>query len=374
MMKVMCIVGTRPEAIKMAPVYFALKENYQKFQPLLVSTSQHREMLPQILKVFDLTPDLDLDLMTPGQTLPELTARLITAMSGVLQQYRPDLMLVQGDTTTVLGASLAAFYERVPLGHVEAGLRTYNFAGPWPEEMNRRLVDVISQWCFAPTELSRTNLLAERIDPEKIFVTGNTVIDALLLAMAKVEKNPPQIPGIDLSSLKGRRVILVTGHRRESFGPQFQEICLGLRDLADRYPELLIIYPVHLNPQVQQPVTAILGSRANIRLIKPLDYLACVYLMQQSYFIITDSGGIQEEAPSLGKPVLVTRLHTERPEGIQAGNARLVGTSRDQIFQAAVQLMEDQDYYRSMADVHNPYGDGHAARRIAEILSQRGLT
>jgi UDP-N-acetylglucosamine 2-epimerase len=372
-MKVMCIIGTRPEAIKMAPVYFALKENYHKFQPILVSTSQHQEMLRQILKIFDLTPDIDLELMKPGQKLPELTARIITAMSDVLNQYKPDIILVQGDTTTVLGASLAAFYEQVPIGHVEAGLRTYNFSGPWPEEMNRRLVDIISNWCFAPTELSRDNLLSEKIDPEKIFVTGNTVIDALLLAVAKVEKNPPEIPGIDIASLEGRRIILVTGHRRESFGPQFKEICLGIRDLADYYKDTLIIYPVHLNPQVQQPVKAILGSHANIKLLKPLDYLACVYLMQKCSFIITDSGGIQEEAPSLGKPVLVTRMNTERPEGIQAGNARLVGTEREKIFKEAGHLLEDRDHYRSMAEVKNPYGDGNAAKRIAEILLTGGL-
>ncbi len=366
--KVFCIVGTRPEAIKMAPVYFALQNRPQDFQPILVATAQHRQMLDQILQVFGLAPDIDLDLMHPGQNLADLTARVLTALTPVIREIKPDIILVQGDTTTVLGSSLAAFYEHIPIGHVEAGLRTYNYAAPWPEEMNRRLVDAISQWCFAPTASARENLLAERIEPEKILVTGNTVIDALHLAVGKIQASPPVIPGFDPDALNGHRFILVTGHRRESFGPQFRELCLGLREVAGRFPEGGLVYPVHLNPRVQQPVYDLLGAHPRIHLLAPLDYLAFVRLMYLSHFIITDSGGIQEEAPALGKPVLVTRQTTERPEGEASGNARLVGTHREAIVQHATLLLEDPEYYRAMAQAHNPYGDGRAAQYIAAAL------
>jgi UDP-N-acetylglucosamine 2-epimerase (hydrolysing) len=367
-MKVLCVVGTRPEAIKMAPVYNALKARPLDFQPLLVATAQHRRMLDQIFKVFELVPDLDLNLMQPGQQLADLTAKVLTSFTPIIREVKPDVLMVQGDTTTVLAASLAAFYENVPIGHVEAGLRTYDFSAPWPEEMNRRLVDAISQWCFAPTAIARENLLREGISPQKIFVTGNTVIDALLMAIEKVRAQPPMIPGFDLAQLNGGRLILVTGHRRESFGPQFKEICLGLRDLADRFPEVSLVYPVHLNPQVQQPVRAILGGHQHIHLIDPIDYLAFVHLMTQSHFIITDSGGIQEEAPALGKPVLITRKTTERPEGVTAGNARLVGTSRECLVAEATRLLEDSAHYAAMSQNTNPYGDGQSSRRIIEVL------
>jgi UDP-N-acetylglucosamine 2-epimerase (hydrolysing) len=367
-MKVICLIGTRPEAIKMAPVYYGLKARPRDFQPILVTTAQHRHMLDQILKVFDLTPDIDLNLMQPEQDLAELTGRVLTAITVVLRETGPDTILVQGDTTTVLGASLAAFYENVPIGHVEAGLRTYNYAAPWPEEMNRRLVDAISAWCFAPTETARQNLLQERIAPERILVTGNTVIDALLLAVEKVKRQPPGTPGLEPAALSGKRLILVTGHRRESFGPQFRELCLGLRDLADRFADVVLVYPVHLNPQVEQPVRSLLEGHPRIRLLMPLDYLAFTQLMMQSYFIITDSGGIQEEAPSLGKPVLVTRAITERPEGVAAGNALLVGTSRKILLREATRLLEDSAHYAAMAQAQNPYGDGQAARRIVAAL------
>jgi UDP-N-acetylglucosamine 2-epimerase (hydrolysing) len=371
-MKIVCIVGTRPEAIKMAPAYHALKARSGDFQPVLVATAQHRIMLDQILKVFDLVPDVDLNIMQPGQSLSDLTGRVLSELTPVLKGIRPDAILVQGDTTTVLGAALAAFYEDIPIGHIEAGLRTYNYKAPWPEEMNRRLVDAISHWCFAPTQTAQENLLAERISPEKIFVTGNTVIDALHMAVEKVKSNPPELPGFDPARLNGRRLILVTGHRRESFGPQFQEICLGLRDLVERFPYVSLVYPVHLNPQVQQPVRAILGDHQHIHLLEPVDYLACVRLMMHSHFIITDSGGIQEEAPSLGKPVLVTRQTTERPEGVAAGNARLVGTSRKRILDEAARLLEDSVHYNAMSQTANPYGDGRAADRIIEALQSSG--
>jgi UDP-N-acetylglucosamine 2-epimerase (non-hydrolysing) len=368
MMKIICVVGTRPEVIKMAPVYYALKGRPQDFQPILVATAQHRDMLDQILKVFNLVPDFDLNLMRPDQNLASLTGRILAALTPVLKEISPDAILLQGDTTTALAASLSAFYEEIPIGHIEAGLRTYNYKAPFPEEMNRRLVDAISSWCFAPTQTARQNLLAERIPSDRIYVTGNTVIDALWLAVEKVKSNPPPIPGLDWKNLEGRRLILLTGHRRESFGAQIREICLGLRDIADHFSDILLVYPVHLNPQVQKPVREILGNHPRIRILEPLDYLAFVRLMLRCHFIITDSGGIQEEAPSLGKPVLITRKVTERPEGVTAGVARLVGPSRLGLFQEATRLLDDPDHYASMARSQNPYGDGRAAHRIVSAL------
>ncbi|OGP75461.1 MAG: UDP-N-acetylglucosamine 2-epimerase [Deltaproteobacteria bacterium RBG_16_50_11] len=366
--RVVIIAGTRPEAIKLAPVYLAI--NREEAEVLLLATAQHRQMLDQVLSVFGIVPNIDLDIMRPDQTLSELTASLIRGIYKVLAELAPDIVLVQGDTTTCFSGALAAFYARIPIGHVEAGLRTYNLNAPWPEEMNRRLVDPLSRWCFAPTERSAENLREERIPPENIFVTGNTVIDALLLARDISRKKEPIIPGLDTRVLDGKQLILVTGHRRESFGEPFREFCLALRDIVRTHPNTLLVYPVHLNPNVQRPVYEILAGEDRIHLISPVEYLPFVYLMDRSYLIITDSGGIQEEAPSLRKPVLVTREVTERMETVEAGLARLVGTDRKGIFEAATQVLNDRDLYRRMSTGENPYGDGQASQRIARILNE----
>lgn len=364
---VMVVVGTRPEAIKMAPVVLALKRR-STGRTILCSTGQHREMLDQVMEVFELNPDIDLALMKPGQDPALLTARVIAGMRDVLKQERPDAILVHGDTTSCLSAAMAAFYERIPVGHVEAGLRTYNFEAPYPEEMNRRLTDPICRWCFAPTELARKNLLSERIPEQNIYVTGNTVIDALLFAVGKVRTRPPVIPGFEAEDTKGRRLVMVTAHRRESFGKGFENLCLGLRDIADEHEDVVLVYPVHLNPNVQKPVRQVLGNHPRIRLIEPLPYLPFVSLMDRSDLIITDSGGIQEEAPSLDVPVLVMRETTERPEAVQSGAAKLVGTCRKRIAEEAHRLLTDQDAYKKMALTANPYGDGKSADRMVEIL------
>jgi UDP-N-acetylglucosamine 2-epimerase (non-hydrolysing) len=378
------VVGTRPEVIKLAPVWFALKAS-NKLQPLLISSGQHRQMLDQALVTFGLKPDVDMELMQVQQTLPELTARVLTTATTVLREYRPDAVLVQGDTTTVLGASLAAFYERIPVGHVEAGLRTYNFRAPWPEEMNRRLTDPISRWCFAPTEWSAANLRSERVPEDAIHVTGNTVIDALLWTRAKLSR-----AGIGVDEMArrcgisaefanqflreaGRRFILITGHRRESFGQGFENICRAIAQLAESYPDLGLIYPVHLNPNVQEPVRRILGSNPRVALIPPVAYEDFVWLMDRSYFVLSDSGGVQEEAPTLGKPVLVMRDTTERPEGIEAGTCCLVGTEPKKILDEAARLLENAADYARRGALRNPYGEGTAGRRIVEIL-ERDLT
>ena len=361
------IVGTRPEAIKMAPVYLALKADRQLKVTLLV-TAQHRGMLDQVLGVFDIQPDVDLDLMRPDQTLAELTARVVVGVQGALADLRPDAALVHGDTTTCLCSALAAAYERIPVGHVEAGLRTYDFDAPWPEEINRRLTDPICRWCFAPTPSAAENLRAERIDEDRIFVTGNTVIDALLLARDMARSHVPAIGDLPAGVLDGRRLVLVTGHRRESFGEPFRQFCLALRDIVRSHPDTVVVYPVHLNPNVRRPVGEILSGEDRVYLIEPLEYLPFVHLMDRSYLIVTDSGGIQEEAPSLGKPVLVTRSVTERPEAVQAGLARLVGTDRERIVASAAELLTDTQTYRRMSRGENPYGDGNASRRIVEVL------
>jgi UDP-N-acetylglucosamine 2-epimerase (non-hydrolysing) len=371
--------------IKMAPLWFALSES-PVLEPLLISTGQHREMLDQAFSVFGLKPDIDLGLMQPGQTLSDLTVRVLSNMTDVLRQRRPAAVLVQGDTTTVLGTALAAFYERIPVGHVEAGLRTYDFDAPWPEEMNRRLADPISRWCFTPTEWSAANLRSERTPPERIHVTGNTVVDALLWVREKLRHSgltseavaarcaiPPgfvaEYLGWDLGSAK-KRWILITGHRRESFGGGFENICCAIKDLAERYPDLGLLYPVHLNPKVQEPVRRILGNNSRVALIPPVGYEDFVWLMARSHFVLSDSGGVQEEAPSLGKPVLVMRASTERPEGVDAGTCRLVGTDpRKIVAEAAILLDDDADYARRSA-FKNPYGDGLAAKRITEILAK----
>lgn len=366
----MVVFGTRPEAIKMAPVVTALKAT-PGIETLVAVTAQHRQMLDQVLELFALAPDDDLDLMAPGQTLPDLFGRILTGMSGVLAARKPDLVLVHGDTSTTLATALAAFYAKVPVGHVEAGLRTGDLQAPWPEEANRRLTAPLSSLHFAPTARSRDNLLAEGIEAAQVHVTGNTVIDALLSVVARFEAEPAlagelaaRFPFLDPS----RRLVLVTGHRRENFGEGFEQMCLAIRELAER-GDTQVVYPVHLNPNVQEPVNRILGGVDGVRLIEPLDYLPFVYLMSRAHLILTDSGGIQEEAPSLGKPVLVMRDTTERPEAVDAGTVRLVGTDRARIVSEASRLLDDGDAHAAMARAHNPYGDGQAAARIARIIA-----
>nr|WP_159880827.1 UDP-N-acetylglucosamine 2-epimerase (non-hydrolyzing) [Aquitalea denitrificans] len=370
-MTVLTIFGTRPEAIKMIPVVQAL-QNCPGVVSQVCVTGQHREMLDQVLNLFDIKPDHDLQLMHKAQGLAPLTALLIQEIDKVLDLVRPDVVLVHGDTATTLGASLAAFYRKIPVGHVEAGLRTGDLTSPWPEEMNRRVVDTLASWYFAPTEESCSNLRQEGVDSDRIFITGNSVVDTLLLTVDKLQRQPQLQARMNDSFAflrSGSRMILITGHRRESFGEKFKNFCRALILLAERYPEVELVYPVHLNPNVREPVYALLSSVANIHLIDPQEYLPFVYLMVRSYLIITDSGGIQEEAPALGKPVLVTRDTTERPEALAAGTARLVGTETDSIVQSASELLDDEAAYQHMSQAHNPYGDGHASQRIAAILS-----
>ena len=356
-MKVLSVFGTRPEAIKMAPVVRAL-EAAEGFVSRVCVTAQHREMLDQVLDLFGLTPDHDLDLMKPGQNLAELTARILTGLRPVLLEEKPDVVLVHGDTTTTLATTLGAFYEGIPVGHVEAGLRTGNLKAPFPEEANRVLADRVCSWWFAPTEQSKRNLLREGLGPEGIVVTGNTVIDALLWVRDQVVQEG------DTS----QRRVLITGHRRENFGQGFLNICAAIKTLAQRYPAVLFTYPVHLNPNVQKPVYELLGRLDNVELVTPMDYAPFVRLMNSSTLVLTDSGGIQEEAPSLGKPVLVMRETTERPEGVDAGTVRLVGTDVDRIVGSVTELLDDESAYQAMSRAHNPYGDGDASQRIVEAL------
>ena len=355
----------------MAPVVSALRAT-PGIETLVAVTAQHRQMLDQVLELFDIVPDDDLDVMEPGQTLPGLFGKILNGMTSVLEHRRPDLVLVHGDTSTTLAAALAAFYAKVPVGHVEAGLRTGNMQAPWPEEANRRLTAPLTSLHFAPTRRSSENLLGEGVDPETVHVTGNTVIDALLAVVDKIEKQPAlkeelaaRFPFLD----DAKRLILVTGHRRGNFGGGFEQMCAALADLADR-GDAQIVYPVHLNPNVQEPVKRILGDRPGVALIEPLDYLPFVYLMSRAHLILTDSGGVQEEAPSLGKPVLVMRETTERPEAVDAGTVRLVGTDRTRIVEEAVRLLDDTTAYEAMSRAHNPYGDGKAASRIADIVAK----
>jgi UDP-N-acetylglucosamine 2-epimerase len=366
-MKVLCVFGTRPEAIKMAPVVLELQKQPQIVTRICV-TAQHREMLDQVLELFEIKPDYDLRVMRANQSLSYLTGRILREVEKVLEAERPDWVLVQGDTTTTMAASLAAFYQRVKIGHVEAGLRTRNKFHPFPEEINRRIGDVLADVCFSPTEGAAQNLRDEGVPRSCIRVTGNTVIDALLAARDRVQRRPPPFPEGLLDWLGARRMVLITGHRRESFGAPFEAICSALRDLAEQSPDVRFIYPVHLNPNVQRPARQILAGLPNLRLIEPLAYGAFVWMMQRAEVILTDSGGVQEEAPSLGKPVLVMRETTERPEGIEAGNALLVGADRGRIVSETRRLLGDAGHYRSMASVNNPYGDGHAAPRIVEAL------
>lgn len=377
-MKTAVIFGTRPEAIKLAPVIRELKR-VGGIETRVCVTAQHREMLDQVLRVFDIVPDADLDLMRPNQSLTSLTIGAIRGLDEYLAQEKPDLVLVQGDTTTVFAASLAAFYHRIPVGHVEAGLRTGNKASPWPEEMNRVLTTHLAKWHFAPTQISRNNLLREGISPDDVFVTGNTVIDALFLALEKIRKAPPEIPELKqrlAANPRLREIVLITGHRRENFGEGFESICRAIADLARHHPEVLFLYPVHLNPNVRAPVERILGGQAgnhlgNILLTEPQPYLPFVYLMDRAKLILTDSGGIQEEAPSLGKPVLVMRDTSERPEAIMAGTAKLIGTSTASIVGETQALLKNGDAYAAMIRKHNPYGDGTAATQIVRILKAK---
>lgn len=360
-MKTLCVIGTRPEAIKMAPVVKALQAS-NRFTVRVLATAQHRHMLDQVLKVFDLQPDVDLDIMRPNQALTELTSRLLLKLDGVLRSEKPAVVLAQGDTTTVMTVALACFYHRIPFGHVEAGLRTGDMANPFPEEMNRVIAGRLSRWHFAPTESARRNLLREGVADERIWVTGNTVIDAL----KSVAERRPEM-GIALDDSK--RLVLVTAHRRENFGEPFREICRAVRTLADRNKDVQILYPVHPNPNVQTAAHEILGDHPRIVLCPPLDYLPFVAAMQRAYLILSDSGGVQEEAPALGKPVLVLRRETERPEAVEAGVVKLVGPDFARIVGEAQCLLDDPAAYKDMARGVSPYGDGLAAGRIASVLA-----
>jgi UDP-N-acetylglucosamine 2-epimerase (non-hydrolysing) len=368
MLNILLVFGTRPEAIKLAPLALALQARPDEARCRVCVTAQHREMLDQVLHFFKIRPDIDLNLMQPGQSLSELNARILLGMQQVLEAEKPDWVIVQGDTTTSMAASLAAFYQRIPVGHVEAGLRTDQKFSPFPEEINRRITSVIADLHFAPTEQNRDALLREGHPADRIHVTGNTVIDALLWARDQVGSVLPPALANALADLGHRRMVLVTGHRRESFGAGFEHICQALRALGLRYPDTLFVYPVHLNPQVREPVHRILADLPNFRLIAPAAYPEFVWLMNRADLILTDSGGVQEEAPSLGKPVLVLRDTTERREGIDAGTALLVGTSTEAILREASRLLDDPNAHRAMAQRRNPYGDGHAAERIAQLL------
>jgi UDP-N-acetylglucosamine 2-epimerase (non-hydrolysing) len=361
------VVGTRPEAIKMAPLYLALKTE-PSLRVSLLATAQHRQMLDQVLAVFGIRPDIDLDLMCPDQSLTDISARILCGVQAALAELKPQAVMVHGDTSTCLFSAIASFYERIPVGHVEAGIRTGDLNAPWPEEMNRRLVDPLCCWCFAPTTLASDNLRREGVDEAKIFITGNTVIDALLLSRRRAWEQHGNIGGFSECALNSKRMILVTGHRRESFGKPFEQFCLALRDIVRAHEDVVLVYPVHMNPNVKLPVHQILGGDDRVHLIEPVEYLSFLWLMDNSYFIITDSGGIQEEAPTLGKPVLVTRGATERPEAMQAGLAKLVGTSRQTIVAEANKLLTDREAYARMASGDNPYGDGQASLRIVDIL------
>lgn len=371
--KIVVVIGTRPEAIKLAPVVLELQRHRALFETLICVTGQHREMLDQMLRVFGLRPHYDLGVMKSGQTLAEVTAACVTGLDLILRRECPALVLVQGDTTTAFAAALAAYYCHIPVAHVEAGLRTGKKQDPFPEEINRRLVTQLADFHFAPTEWAQSNLLSEGISPEDIVVTGNTVIDALFLTQARLAKEP-KLAADGLGPTDGMKIILVTAHRRESFGPPFRRICEAIRGIAERRPDVLVVYPVHLNPNVQGPVHEILGGVANIRLLTPLDYVSFVACMQRADILLTDSGGIQEEGPSLGKPVLVMRDVSERPEAIAAGTACLTGTNPQAIVAAVNSLLDDPVCYKRMTSRPNPYGDGHAAERIAQFLISRITT
>ena len=373
MKKILLVFGTRPEAIKMAPLVKAFEKEKNIISKVCV-TAQHREMLDQVLDMFDIKPDYDLNIMKAGQDLFDVTTNVLLGLKDVLNDFNPDVVLVHGDTTTTSASSLAAFYNKIKVGHVEAGLRTGDIYSPWPEEANRQITGVLSNYHFAPTTTSENNLLKENKNPNDIIVTGNTVIDALFLALDKIEKNAnlkSKIVNSINSQYKlqdNKKIILVTGHRRENFGQGFVNICEALKTLALNNPQIDIVYPVHLNPNVQKPVNEILSNTPNVYLIEPLQYEQFIYMMNKSYFIITDSGGVQEEAPSLGKPVLVMRNTTERPEAVDAGTVKLVGTNKEVIIKEAQKLLDNKEEYEKMSKAHNPYGDGKACERIVEFI------
>ena len=381
MKKILLVFGTRPEAIKMAPLVKKLQEYPEQFRTIVCVTGQHREMLDQVLRLFDITPEYDLNIMKPNQDLYDITSRILLGMRDVLKEVQPNIVLVHGDTTTSMAAALAAFYQQIPVGHVEAGLRTGNIYSPWPEEMNRLITGRVTTHHFSPTPLSRENLIKENVDENNIIVTGNTVIDALQMVVERL-KNDTQLSsevatkinqmGYDVQRLDGnRRMVLITGHRRENFGEGFLNICHAIKSLSVKYPNVDFVYPMHMNPNVRRPVLEILGEGAeNVFLIEPLDYLPFVYMMQHSTLILTDSGGVQEEAPGLGKPVLVMRDTTERPEAVEAGTVLLVGTNREKIEQGVSMLLDNADCYRRMSEAVNPYGDGHACERIVNKLRE----
>ena len=375
MKKVLLVFGTRPEAIKMAPLVKAFEQE-ASIESKVCVTAQHREMLDQVLNVFEIVPEYDLNLMKPGQDLYDITANVLLGMKGILGDFKPDIVLVHGDTTTTSATSLAAFYQKIKIGHVEAGLRTGDIYSPWPEEANRQITGILASYHFAPTTTSRGNLLREGKDEADILVTGNTVIDALFLALNKIENNK-ELKSDIIKNINTqyklddtKKLILVTGHRRENFGQGFINICEALKTLAINNPDIDIVYPVHLNPNVQKPVNKLLSSVSNVHLIAPLQYEAFLYLMSKSYFIITDSGGVQEEAPSLGKPVLVMRDTTERPEALDAGTVKLVGTNSGMIIKEAQMLLDDKLEYEKMSKAHNPYGDGKACEKIVEFIKE----
>jgi len=377
---IMLVFGTRPEAIKMAPLVKEFQKYHDTFKTIVCVTGQHREMLDQVLRIFDIKPDYDLNIMKQGQDLYDVTARVLTGMRNVIKEAQPDVVLVHGDTTTSTAAALAAFYQQIAVGHVEAGLRTHNIYSPWPEEMNRQITGRIATYNFAPTPLSRQNLLDEGVGEEKILVTGNTVIDALYWVVDKIKSTPElnaeladrlRKAGYDTS--RGRKIVLITGHRRENFGDGFLSMCRAIKDLTEKYPDVDFIYPMHLNPNVRKPIHEVFGedlsNLGNMFFIEPLEYLSFVYLMERSHIVLTDSGGIQEEAPGLGKPVLVMRDTTERPEALAAGTVRLVGTDHDRIVSEVSALLDDAAHYDAMSHATNPYGDGLAYRRIVNHLT-----
>jgi UDP-N-acetylglucosamine 2-epimerase (non-hydrolysing) len=373
--KIMLVFGTRPEAIKMAPLVHALKAEEDKFEIKICVTSQHREMLNTVLKIFKIKPDINLDLMKQDQNLSNLMSLILNEMQNIFSKYQPDVVLVHGDTTTTLATSIAAFYKSIPVGHVEAGLRTYNLKAPFPEEFNRQITSKISKWHFAPTIISKKNLLSEGVSKSLITITGNTVIDAMHWVLKKINKdekhrkNLENILNANLSfDWKTVKFILITAHRRENFGEGFLQICSAIKKLASKYPSVHFVYPVHLNPNVSKPVYRILNGFNNIHLIKPLEYEAFIYLLKYSYIVLTDSGGIQEEAPSLGKPVLVMRDVTERPEAVKAGTVKIVGSNSLRIIESLSLLLDNKKHYQKMSRAHNPYGDGLASVRIVDVL------
>ena len=380
MKNMMLVFGTRPEAIKMAPLVKEFQKYPEKFKTIVCVTGQHREMLDQVLRIFDIQPDYDLNIMKQGQDLYDVTAKVLIGMRDVLKETQPDIVLVHGDTTTSTAAALAAFYQQIPVGHVEAGLRTHNIYSPWPEEMNRQITGRITTYHFATTSLSKDNLLQEGVAGEQIIVTGNTVIDALYMVVEKIKNDGIlscelekvlKASGYDISRLSdGKKLVLITGHRRENFGDGFISMCKAIKSLSEKYPEVDFVYPMHLNPNVRKPIHEVFGKsqRANLFFIEPLEYLSFVYLMEKAAIVLTDSGGIQEEAPGLGKPVLVMRDTTERPEALAAGTVKLVGTNYDKIVNEVSGLLDSQEYYEKMSKAVNPYGDGKACSRIVKAL------